>query len=180
MGIEVLEREIGGLNYRVTLLPTKLGTATLVRLVKLFGPTLGSFIGGIGRGVATPGLGEQDLAEHGLAQGAGDAINAFCARLDEVELQRLLDLFAQYTVVEIDAQHEPRLDKIFDDHFAGRYDLLFTWFRFALEVNYTRFFIANAGGIVAQMWKALSRFRSRGASTGTSTASPAASDTAAA
>jgi len=173
---ETREISIDGTVYQVTQLGTRLGRKHLVTLLKFIGPGIGTFIGSLGR---APGSGDAAL-EAGLAAGAGEALHELSGRLNEAQLVEVMDDFAKYTVVVVSPELSPRLLDIFEDHFAGRYDLLARWFMFCLQINYQSFFVGadSRKGALIQMWKALSAFRSPAASTGTSTESPAASTTA--
>jgi hypothetical protein len=167
MAIEAKERRIGATTYRITQLPTRRGRALLVRLVRLLGPGAGSFVGGLGRGRA--GI---DAA---LALGVADAVHDLCARLNDEDLAVICDEFATYTVVVVSRDIEQQLSKVFDDHFAGRYDELLQWLRACCEVNYASFFGGASGGdLLAKVMQALSRWQSPPMSTGTSTVSPPA------
>ena len=173
MSIEALERRIGAHTYRVTHLPSKKGRSMLVRLVKMAGPGLGSFVGGVGR--ASGGASNTETA---LALGVGEALHDISARLDEHELAAVMDELALYTVVVQSAEVELRLSDIFDDHFAGRYDEMLAWARFCLEVNFRSFFAGSSGnGPLVRLWKVLSALQSPLTSTGTSTGSRPASGT---
>lgn len=168
MAIESKERRIGGTLYRVTQLPAKRGRALLVRYVRLFGPGAGSFVGGLGR---TPN-GAFDAA---LTQGIAMGLHDFCERLTDAELAHVCDEFAAFTVVVESREIERRLSDIFDDHFAGKYDDMLAWIRFASEVNFASFFVGSAkGGMLQRLIQMLSAWTPPAASTGTSTASPPA------
>src|SRR5882762_6056011 len=49
------------------------------------------------------------------------------------------DTFSPVTYVQL-GDKEPRLDSIFDAHFAGEYEALVTWVRFCLKANFPSFF----------------------------------------
>jgi len=170
MGIEAKERRIGPELYRVSQLGTKAGLSMLVRLTKIAGPGVGSFVHGLGR--------DASGVDSAIAHGVGEALHDLAARLDEQEVQRIMNEFAERTVVVVSREVEVKLSDIFDDHFAGRYHLLLEWARFCMEVNFSSFFSAASGkGPLARLWKMVSAFQSQAPSPGTSTESPAASDT---
>jgi hypothetical protein len=170
VAIEYREKRIGPHLYRVTMLGAKAGRAMLVRLVKLGGPGVGSFAIGVGRNATS--------VDSALALGVGEALHDMASRLNESEVGAMMDEFALQTVVVQSADIELRLSDIFDDHFAGRYDLMLQWARFCMEVNFASFFGGSgSGGPLAKLWKALSALQSPPASTGTSTASPPANAT---
>lgn len=164
MAIEFREKRIGSHVYRVTMLGSKAGLSMLVRLTKLAGPGLGSFVLGVGRSS------EVDSA---IASGVGEALHDLAARLREDEVSSIVNEFALHTVVGLTAELQPRLSDIFDDHFAGRYDLLLQWVRFCMEVNFSSFTAgASGGGSLGRLWKMLQALSSQPTSTGTSTESP--------
>lgn len=174
MAIETRERHIDGLRYTVTHMPTRKGLALLVRLTKILGPGLGAFLGGAGRAARLPGESGTEVA---LALGTSDAVHDLCERLDAGELQFAIDELARCTTVQVE-RDEPVLADIFDDHFAGRYDVLLRWLRFALEVNYARTFTDGTGsGVWSRLMTVLSALQSQPASTGPSTGSPPAGAT---
>lgn len=173
MAIETRETTIGSTTYLVTQLPAKKGQALLVRLVKLLGPGVGSFVGGLGRGAE-----EVDAA---LALGVGDAIHDLAARLTEQEVSSVLDELARHTVVVQSSEIHLRLSDIYDDHFAGAYHEMLAWARFSLEANYRGFFAGQSGGDkpLARLWKLLQAMPSRrtSATSGPSTGSQPAAAT---
>jgi hypothetical protein len=169
MATETREIEISGVTYLVTQLPAKKGQALLVRLVKLLGPGVGSFVGGLGRGA--------EDTDSAIALGVGDAIHDLAARLNEAEVGGVLEEFAKRTTVVKSEDVHVVLSSIYDDHFAGAYDQLMVWARFCLEVNYRSFFAGQSGAEkpLNRLWKLLQALPSRHTSAGTSTASrPAA------
>jgi len=169
----VKDKIIGGHRYEVTLLGAKQGRAMLVRLVRLMGPATAGFIEG-----TLHAKGDLTVS---LASGASDAIRELSQRITEAEFATVSDELARFTVVHLDHEHAPKLDAIFEDHFAGRYDVMLQWFGFALEANFSSFFDGTASGksTLAERLKALTSLLapSRPASTGTSTASPQAATT---
>jgi hypothetical protein len=144
----------------------------LVRFVRLLGPGAGSFVGGLGRAPA----GGLDSA---LAMGIADGLHDLCARLSEEDLDAMCTELATHTVVVKSRDVELRLSDVFDDHFAGRYDEMLSWFRFAAEVNFASFFAGSsgAGTPLSKLVAMLSAWRPPTESTGTSTASPHPRDT---
>jgi hypothetical protein len=177
VSIETRERTIGEHTYRVTQLGTKRGSAMLVKLVKLLGPGCGSFIGGLGRAPS----GNSGEWESALALGLGDALHDLATRLDEAQFAAVCDEFAKQTAVVLSAELEPRLSDIFDDHFAGKYDVMLRWLRFCMEINFSSFFGAgsttSSTNALMNLLKGLSASRFRPVSTGTSTESPRAGAT---
>ena len=168
MAIEAKERRIGTTVYRITQLPAKRGRAMLVRFVRLLGPGAGAFVGGLGRG--------KSGFDAAVGIGIADALHDLCTRLSEEDLAVICDQFAEYTVVVQSRDIERRLQDIFDDHFAGRYDEMLSWLRACCEVNFSSFFGASSlGAGLPRLMELLSRWQPQPASTGTSTESPRAS-----
>jgi hypothetical protein len=183
MARDVREIVIGEHTYRLTLLGAKAGIAMSVRLLRMMGPTLASFVEGTwqakGDGAAS------------LVVGAAEAVREIAARLTAEQCAHEMAELAKLTVVVLDAEHEPRLSDVFDDHFSGHYDHLLGWLRFALEENFQSFFggagqpsqpgRANSSPMAALMaliTQLASASPSPPASTGTSTASPPVASTA--
>lgn len=169
----VCERDIAGRVYQTTLLGSKAGTRMSVRLLKLMGPTTSSFVDGLAGG---RGDGEQSIA-----LGVSDALREISTRLTGDELLSLMEELAKRTTVTLDAEHQPRLSDIFDEHFSGKYDEMMAWLKFCLEVNFQSFFGGSVGAaaLARRIWTLIeSRSKSPPTSTGTSTASPAADTTA--
>jgi hypothetical protein len=93
----------------------------LVRLGKAVGPALG----------ALGDIHKDDV---------GPALAKLTESLSEDDLVAICDPLAQNTFVRTGPSQTPILAKIFDDHFAGKYDLMAKWLVFALEVNFGSFF----------------------------------------
>jgi len=134
----VKDKVIGGHRYEVTLLGAKQGRAMLVRLVRLMGPATAGFIEG-----TLHAKGDLTVS---LASGASDAIRELSQRITEAEFAAVSDELARFTVVHIDHEHAPKLFDVFEEHFAGRYDVMLHWFGFALEANFSSFFAGTASG----------------------------------
>lgn len=167
MAIETKEKRIGATTYRITQLPAKRGRAMLVRFVRLVGPGAGAFVGGLGRG--------KSGFDGAIGLGIADAMHDLCTRINEDDLAALCDEFATYTTVVQSRDVERRLADVFDDHFAGRYDEMISWFRACCEVNFASFFGGSSGTApLAKLMELLSKWQPQTASTGMSTASPPA------
>jgi hypothetical protein len=168
--IRVLEKTIGGHTYRVSQLGAKSGRIMLLRLIKLVGS-------GAAAGISSLGSGAAKSIEDLIARGSGDAINELLHRLDEGEVSSILDELAKHTsvvIVEGKESREPLLSDVFDIHFAGAYDEMLAWARFALEVNFGSFFAGSSGfgsAIKSLLLKVKSLSKSPDTSTGTSGAS---------
>ena len=59
--------------------------------------------------------------------------------LDEEDLTYFCDAFAEKTFVVQPDGKMPRLDNVFDAHFAGHYIDLVQWLAFAVRVNFADF-----------------------------------------
>jgi hypothetical protein len=175
-GVE--ERVIGEYTYRVTLLGASAGCRMAVRLAKLLAPSAANGLEGL-TGSRSDGLGS-------LAVGIGECLRELTARITPDEFTSLAAELARNTTVAVDAELEPTLSAIYDEHFAGHYDWLMAWFAFAMEANFRSFFAGTSGAyaaaLVAQLAGLMERFgqvsASRQASSGTSTESPQAAATA--
>lgn len=172
MAREVVEREIGGHVYKVTLLGAKAGRTMIVRLLKLLGPTLAGF-------VENTVTGKGDGIES-IALGIAEAFRQLAEKIHADDIGAISDELAKFTSVVIDHERQPQLDRVFDDHFAGKYDCMLQWLAFALEANFSSFFGGSAGAktLLGRVMTAIaSMSTSRPASTGTSTESQPANTT---
>ena len=169
----VKEKVIGGHRYEVTLLGAKQGRAMLVRLMRSLGPATAGFIEGT--------LHAKGDITVSLVSGASDAIRELSQCVTEADFAAISDELARFTVVHLDAEHAPKLDAIFEEHFVGRYDVMLQWFAFGLEANFSSFFAGTASdkSTFAERLKSLMSLlpQSPPASTGTSTASQPAPTT---
>ncbi len=173
--IQTRECKIGAHTYRVSQLGAKAGRSMLLRLIKLIGS-------GAAAGISSLGSGAAASVEELIARGSGEAFAELLSRLNETEVNAILDELAKHTHVLVDAQHEPVLFEIFDLHFAGAYDEMLAWARFALEVNFASFFVGSSGfgsAIKSLLERVKSLSKSPPTSTGTSGGSPAATGSAA-
>src|SRR5574343_1614288 len=70
------------------------------------------------------------------------------AMLDAISSERffaITDIMSKYTEFDTVVQGKParpRLDNVFDEHFAGNYQAMFEWLVFSLEVNFADFMLA--------------------------------------
>ena len=172
------EKVIDGTTYRVTLLGARAGRAMLVRLTKLIGPALASFVEGT--------LQAKGGATESISTGIAEAVRELTARISEAEFASISDELAKHTAVVVDdgrERREPQLSDIFDAHFSGRYAAMMAWLGFALEANFASFFGASENVDSQTLTHRLQTLlallsRSPTESTGISTASPPASTTA--
>lgn len=115
---------IGEHAYRVAPMPAGKGLAMLTLMARVIGPAFQNV---------------ETLAAIGGAE--GQLIADVCARLEEDQVARLHAAFAEHTLVEKSpgkADFVP-LAGVFDLHFAGDYEALFDWLRFAFRVNFGPF-----------------------------------------
>lgn len=111
-------KDIGGCTYAVAPLPTAEGLRLMARLVKVLGPAASA--------AAKPG----DVFGQ-----IGAALGELGSRLDGDDLVAITQALAKHTMVTEDGKARD-LSKILDVHFQGRFDDLFAWVQFALEVNF--------------------------------------------
>lgn len=131
MKFKTESKRIGAYTYHVQQLDAVRGSNALLRLLKVIGPAF-------------------------EADDEGGALAKLAGSLSESELRWFCDLFAGQTTVtggDIPDDHEPQLDGIFGEHFAGNYFAMLEWLRFAFEVNYASFFVIAAAKYKAAMAK---------------------------
>ncbi len=119
-------KTIGGLEYRVSQLGAVKGRAVFLRIVKLVGPAIASVVKG----------GKIDMKNVDL----GDLFKR--VELTEEDLTFFCDAFAEKTFVVLPDKKAPRLDHVFDAHFAGKYGDMMQWLVFCVSVNFADFFVA--------------------------------------
>lgn len=109
---------IGEHTYTVTQLGALQGRVAATRLARIVGPLMGS------------------------AGDAGAALGRLAGALHEDDVNYFCDLLAPLTTVSGGAygSKAPRLQDIFDAHFAGHYFEMAKWLAFALKVNFGSFF----------------------------------------
>lgn len=112
-------RDINGCTYTVTPMPTFEGLRLMQRLVKIIGPAAAS--------AAKPG----DVF---AAIGAG--LGELAARLEGDDLEQVVKALAKHSQVTDEGGKTRPLAAAADMHFQGRYEDLFAWMAFALEVNF--------------------------------------------
>lgn len=120
-------RTIGSYTYTTTKLGALKGTEILARLAVN----------------ATPLM----IAAHG---GNVAAIARSVESLKPEMITELCTTFAAVSTVKI-GTNEPRLDAVFDVHFAGNYLELFEWLTWCLEVNFRSFFVGAAAKMGARL-----------------------------
>jgi len=172
--LEARESVIDGITYRVKLFSTSQALDEYARWVKMFGPSFARAIGGIGRGAPLGNL------LSALSVGGEMAALEFFDRLASAELKSMIKALAANTVIiEKAGQKEPELERVFDQHFAGKlHKRLFPWVLFALQANYADFLDGQSGGSVATQVvnQLLSLYESLKPSAGKSGESPTPGD----
>lgn len=119
------EFTLDGITYTYTHMTTKVSLHLQLRLGKVIGPALRGLLAG----------GEQSPQAMG-----GSAVSELLANLDESTLDATILAFAkqcQYT----DESGNYRLDKCWEQHFAGRHIVLFKWLGECASLEWADFFI---------------------------------------
>lgn len=120
-------KTIGNDTYEVKPLPAGQGIRMLARLGKILGPGVDT---AVKQGTAGDAFG---LDIRGVISGFGTV----AAALDPVEFEAILREFAATTTLIVEGSGKPTvLLQVFDLHFAGRFEVVFEWIAFALEVNF--------------------------------------------
>jgi hypothetical protein len=122
MGFRTESKIIGGLEYRVSQLPVDAGLEVGVCIARALGPALIAIMGG------------ESLATVDKAA-LGDAL----AKLSATDLKFVCKVFAEKTFVVDGKNKMPRLDNVWDTHFAGRYKALLEWLSFCVQMNASDF-----------------------------------------
>lgn len=128
-------RQIGECEYQVTAIPAKLGCRVAARLANALAPAA------------------KALPEEGFELSPEQLVRFLEPIFANPELGDLLDYlcttFAERTVVtDLNGSQFP-LGRIFDTHFADRYDDLIQWLAFSLQVSMSSFF-RGARGLAVQ------------------------------
>jgi hypothetical protein len=135
--METKTKTIGGHTYQVTQLGALKARRLQVVLLRALGPAMAALV-------------KSDGTEDGLAKG----LAALAQSAREDDLDTLCDVFAGVTKVLIQTQtaNGPGtlpmdLAPIFDQHFAGRTLAMDQWLAFSIQVSFSDFFDASAGGL---------------------------------
>jgi len=144
--LKTKEQKIDGTVVLVTQYPARRGFKLQLKLIHLFGPSIGEILGGIKKGVKVDNISKTDVDLSKL----GPAIGMLFDKIDEDEMIDLL-----LTILE-----STRLDskeitaEIFDTEFAGEYGKLFTIVGFVLQFNFKSLFgKGGIGKIMAKLMK---------------------------
>lgn len=137
--------DIKGMTYTVAPLGPSATLDLLADLTKMIAPGLAPIFG-TGKSLQT--LLNSDT-EDLKADFIGEAIKAFAQGIDKAVIKRSIATLADVTTVQVTEDKAPNLGKIYEAHFKTVHGLpeLFTWIKFALEVQYGDFF----GAVVAMM-----------------------------
>jgi hypothetical protein len=125
MGLQPIEKTIGGEVYTFTYLPPRIALSLLAKIVKVIGPAIGML-------ADEKKEGNENIEDFNI----GNAAKMLCDRLDEDQIQTMINtLMSQIT-------HKGHGDvlKKFDMIFTGRIKHLFLVVKAALEVQYADFF----------------------------------------
>ncbi len=135
MQSETQTKVISGCTYAVYMLPPRTANKMLIRIVKTVGPSLGVFLDELDDDDAKGGLAAlMDNPKIDVAF-ISKVAKELCERLDENEIESMMDTLAKVSEVE----GTGNLLKIFDSHFQGKIGELYAWFAFALQVQFGNF-----------------------------------------
>lgn len=140
---KIKSEPIDGFVYEVHQLPATKGEAIGAELVALIAPMIGALVGEGKAEAKIENVGELDLRALGL-HAASDVFAKFISSPKLIEIRKLM---AKHTEIwgEGFGDAGAPLERNYDDHFAGRYDAMIAWFLFALEVNFSGFFVGLWG-----------------------------------
>jgi hypothetical protein len=126
------DRVVAGVTYRISQVPVDDGLEVGVCIARAIGPALLAVMQG------------DSLAT--IDKGAlGEAI----AKLSAQDLKFLCKTFAAKTFILEVPNKMPRLDNVWDTHFAGRYKALLGWLAACIQINYPDFLGFSASGMPA-------------------------------
>jgi hypothetical protein len=140
---KVKSEPIDGFVYEVTQLPATKGEEIGTDLVAMVVPMIGALAGDGNSKVSVESVGDLDIRALGLRAGA----DVFSVQLTSPKLKEIRKTMAAHTDIygEGFGDAGAPLSRNYDDHFAGRYDAMAEWFIFALEVNFSGFFVGLWG-----------------------------------
>lgn len=105
-------KTIGGIEFSIYPLGALTGRKVLTRLIRMAGPAMGK---------------DTSLAD-------------LLGGIKEEDVEYLCDVFGQVTMVTLAPDKKPDLKTVFDNVFAGRYEVMTEWLKACLEVNFSSFF----------------------------------------
>lgn len=123
--LKVVSKTIGGTEYKVRQLVATQGRLVMLSLGRILGPA------------AAAAASSKDKSEVMPAM-----IEAVLTNITPEDFTSLCNTFAESTDVVIDdekGRREPKLSKVFDLQFAGKYDEMIAWLVFCVEVNFGSF-----------------------------------------
>ena len=139
MGLKTELEEVGDRTFQVTQIPGGDSLVMFVKLLRIFGPALGSIAGD---DQELGALLEADVGK------LGTAIARLCSNLDPLEMLELAQEFSRHAKISLEGQPGTLIDlhekAIFDETFGGRIDLLLGFIAFSLKVNYRSFLVVKA------------------------------------
>ena len=138
---EPVEKQIGEHVYRVRHMMAKQVLQTAPVIARMLLPTIGK----LADGVLSSGGSLKDILKKDISKlSIGAATEALVTHWDQTEVERLIDILAANSEVEIGGKW-PSLKQQFDQHFTARNKEMLGWIMFALEVQYGDFF----GGLLS-------------------------------
>lgn len=168
--LDVKDRTIDGVTYKVAQLPWRDARKLLVRLYQILGPAVGQGLAGLdarneGDDGKPKGLGDLPL------KSIGDMVTALTTRCTEADFEFITDMAVSCTVLVKDERREVPLSTEIVFHFAGAYGRMLKWLAFVLEVNYLGFSQGrgNLSTFLAQAAEKAKAYRSQNTSIGGST-----------
>lgn len=137
MQTDAQNKEISGDIYAVYMLPPRTANKMLIRIIKTLGPSLGVLIEELDLDEDDAKGGLKGLMENPNIDAAfiSKVARELCERLDENEIEGMMDALAKVTEIE----GKGILFKVFDSHFQGMIGELYAWFAFALQVQFGNF-----------------------------------------
>lgn len=133
-------KEINGVTYTVGQLPPSQALDLLMDLVKMLGPALGPVFENIG---TLGDLMDRDVGEIKLTF-LGEAVRGLCGGLDKNVTKSAIKTLATVTSCNPGGQLDRTFEAFFLDRGLGE---MFTWLKFALEVQYSDFLAALGSAI---------------------------------
>ena len=129
---DAVEKKIGETTYRVTPFGARKGRSVLFLLSKLLGGTLGAL---------------KDAEGGDVLAGISAALGAWALSAREEDFEAVctaLEGGSEFRMaVGADVAVWQSLATHFDQHFVGKYDEMIGWIAFALEVNFSSFFVGT-------------------------------------
>jgi hypothetical protein len=123
---DIHKKQIGEHNYEVYMLPAMESHNLLMTALRIIGPSLGPVMDHF-MGKSTKDILNTDLK----ASFFSDAIQLLFQNLDQQEVVKIINRFAEKTLVD-----GKKLKDQFDTHFMGKLDMMYQWFAFAIQVQW--------------------------------------------